>query len=71
MLISALSNGKNVRWDLIPSLASVNSHGPQCVDGVSLVRVDSDTEKTRVCLQVNEERIIKNISLSSYHIPYL
>lgn len=51
MLVGTLSDGENVGWDFIPSLASVNSHGTERVNGVPLVGIDSDTEQAGVGLQ--------------------
>lgn len=50
VLVSSLSNGENVRWDFITSLALVDFHGTRGVDGKSDVRVDGDTEEARVGL---------------------
>merc|ERR1712223_1719536 len=47
-LVSSLSNGENVRPALITPLANIQLHGSEGVDGEALVRVDGDTEKTRV-----------------------
>lgn len=51
VLVGTLSNGENVGRDFIPPLASVDSHGTERVNGVTLVRVDSDTEQAGVGLQ--------------------
>ena len=47
-LVRALSNGKDVRPALGPSVAHVQLHGGQGVDGEPLVRVDGDTEEAGV-----------------------
>merc|ERR1711881_140125 len=47
-LVSSLSNGKDMRPALVTSLADVQLHSAEGVDGESLVRVDGDTEETRV-----------------------
>ena len=64
-VVGSLSDGKDVRWDLVPPLATVETDGPHGVDGEPLVRVDSDTEETGVgvdqplnipLLQIEEDR---------------
>jgi len=49
-VVGALSNGEDVRRDLIPPLAAVQLHGPRGVDGEPLVRVHGNTEQTGVGL---------------------
>ena len=47
-LVSALSDGEDVRPALSPPLAHVQLHGAESVDGEPLVRVDGDTEEAGV-----------------------
>ena len=47
-VVGSLSDGKDMRWDLVPPLTTVDTDGPHGVDGEPLVRVDSDTEETGV-----------------------
>merc|ERR1711963_1127018 len=47
-LVCSLSNGKDMGWNLIPSLANIHLHGTEGVDGESLVWIDGNTEETRV-----------------------
>merc|ERR1719206_702901 len=47
-LVSSLSNGKNMRPALVTPLTNIQLHGAEGVDGVALVRIDSNTEETRV-----------------------
>merc|ERR1719367_2754841 len=47
-LVGSLSNSKDVRPAFISSLANVQLHGTEGVDGESLVGIDGDTEETRV-----------------------
>merc|ERR1719414_1766720 len=47
-LVCSLSNGKDMGWNLIPSLANIHLHGTEGVDGESLVGIDGNTEETRV-----------------------
>ena len=55
-MVGPLSDGKDVGWDLVPPLATVQSDSSHCVDREAFVRVDGDTEETRVGLQY--EKII-------------
>ena len=50
-MIGSLSNGKDMRWHLIPPLASVQSNSSHGVDGEPLVGVHSNTEEPRVGLK--------------------
>merc|ERR1712180_454694 len=47
-LVGALSNTKDMGWTLIPPQAHVDLHSTLGVDGEALVRIDGDTEKTRI-----------------------
>merc|ERR1719422_35778 len=47
-LVGAFSNAKDVRWALIPPQTHVDLHSTLGVDGETDVRVDGDTEKTRI-----------------------
>merc|ERR1712142_279294 len=47
-LVGALSNTEDMGWALIPPQAHVDLHSTLGVDGEALVRIDSDTEKTRI-----------------------
>merc|ERR1711963_707678 len=47
-LIGALSNTKDMRGALLPPQAHVDLHSTLGVNGKSLVRVDGDTEETRI-----------------------
>ena len=47
-VVRPLSNGKNVRWHFIPSLATVHSNSSHGIDRKPLVRVHCNAEKTRV-----------------------
>ena len=47
-LVGSLSNGKDVGPAFISSLANIQLHGTEGVDGESLVGIDGDTEETRV-----------------------
>ena len=47
-VIGTLSNGKDVRGDLVPPLTAVETDGPHGVDGEPLVGVHSDTEEAGV-----------------------
>merc|ERR1719297_730865 len=47
-LVGSLSNSKDVRPAFISSLANIQLHGTEGVDGESLVGIDGDTEETRV-----------------------
>ena len=64
-MIGALCNSKDVGWDFIPPLGTVDTDSSHGVDGEPLVGVDSDTEEARVGvdqplhvahLQVKEDR---------------
>merc|ERR1712243_207116 len=41
-LVCSLSNGKDMGWNLIPSLANIHLHGSEGVDGESLVGIDGN-----------------------------
>merc|ERR1712214_108770 len=47
-MVGSFSNGKDMRWHLIPPLASVQSNSSHGVDGEPLVGIHSNTEETRV-----------------------
>merc|ERR1711899_532233 len=57
-LVGALSNTKDMGWALSPPHTHVDFHGTLCVDGEALVRVDGNTEETRV--GVNELIFVPN-----------
>merc|ERR1739844_616459 len=58
-----------MRWNLISSLSKIQLYYSWCVDGVSLVRINNDTEKARIGVDkfglesnvqiVEDRRIIK------------
>lgn len=48
--VGSVRDGKDVGWNFIPPLASVQLCAPHRVHGESLVRVDSHAEQARVCL---------------------
>ena len=69
-MVRTFSNGKNMRRDLIPPLATVDSNSSHGVDRKPLVGVDRDTEEARVCvnelfniahLQVEQDRSIVKV----------
>ena len=47
-MVGTLSDGEDMRGNLIPPLSTVETDGPHGVDGEPLVGVDSDTEETGV-----------------------
>ena len=47
-MIRALCNGKDMWWDFIPPLTTVNTYSSHSVNRESFVGVDSDTEETGV-----------------------
>ena len=47
-MIGALCNSKDVGWDFIPPLGTVDTDSSHGVDREPLVGVDSDTEEARV-----------------------
>ena len=74
-VVGSLSDGKDMRWDLVPPLTTVDTDGPHGVDGEPLVRVDSDTEQTGVgvdqplnipLLQIEEDRGIVEVSQAGH-----
>ena len=48
--VGAVRNGKQMRWHLGTSLATVHLHHSVSVDGEALVGVDHDAEQARVGL---------------------
>jgi hypothetical protein len=48
--VGTVRNSKDVRWDFIPPLASVQLGATKGVYGEPLVGVDSNAEKSGVCL---------------------
>ena len=63
--VGTLSDGEDMRGDLVPPLATVETHRPHGVDGEPLVGVHGDTEETGVgvdeplnvpLLQIEEDR---------------
>merc|ERR1712142_734557 len=67
-LVGSLSNSKDVWPALIPSLADIQLHGAESVDGESLVWIDSNTEETRVCVDklvlVSDNRVPQDASIT-------
>ena len=51
LLVSTVRDGKQVRGNLIPPLADVELDNPVGVDGITLVGVDDNAEKTGVSLK--------------------
>ena len=49
--VSSIRDGKEMRRNLVPSLPKVEPDGSLGVDRVSLVRIDSHAEQTRVGLK--------------------
>lgn len=49
-MIGVISDGEDMRWHLIPSLSLVHIDNLLSIDRQPLVRIDSDTEESRVGL---------------------
>ena len=47
-MVRSLSDGKDMRRNFAASLRPVDSNSPHGVDGEPLIRVDCDTEESRV-----------------------
>merc|ERR1712213_55380 len=67
-LVGSLSNGKDVGPAFISSLANIQLHGAEGVDGESLVRIDGDTEETRVgvdeLIDISDNRVPQDTGIT-------
>merc|ERR1711963_30828 len=67
-LVGSLSNGKDVGPAFISSLANIQLHSTESVDGESLVRIDSNTEETRVgvdkLVDVSDNRVPQDTGIT-------
>lgn len=53
--VGTVRNGENVGWNFITPLTTVQFGATVCVYGVTFVRIDSDTEKSGVGLDIRRK----------------
>merc|ERR1719422_2340231 len=67
-LVGSLSNSKDVGPAFISSLANIQLHGAEGVDGESLVWIDGDTEETRVgvdeLIDISDNRVPQDTGIT-------
>ena len=51
-MVGTVRNSEKMRWDFIPPLTNIDVNHTVGVDGVALVRVDDNTEQSRIGLWV-------------------